>query len=50
MDRIPIDFTGVRVTALVELYLRWLDSKDPHPILGDPWARAPPCSPPWPRR
>ncbi len=38
MDRIPIDFTGVRVTALVELYLRWLDAKDPHPILGDTWA------------
>ncbi|MFG1685884.1 class I SAM-dependent methyltransferase [Nonomuraea sp. NPDC049269] len=38
MATIPIDFTGVRVTALVELYLRWLDSKDPHPILGDPWA------------
>ena len=38
MDNIQIKFTGVRVTALLELYLRWLDSKDPHPLLGDPWA------------
>ncbi|MEV4760703.1 class I SAM-dependent methyltransferase [Micromonospora sp. NPDC049559] len=38
MDRIPVTFTGVRVTALLELYLRWLDSKDPHPLLGDRWA------------
>ncbi|GAA4621522.1 class I SAM-dependent methyltransferase [Actinoallomurus vinaceus] len=35
MDKIAVDFTGVRVTALVELYLRWLDSKEQHPILGD---------------
>jgi O-methyltransferase involved in polyketide biosynthesis len=38
MDKIPVQFTGVRVTALLELYLRWLDSKERHPILGDPWA------------
>jgi O-methyltransferase involved in polyketide biosynthesis len=38
MDKIPIHFTGVRVTALLELYLRWLDSKDRRPLLGDPWA------------
>jgi O-methyltransferase involved in polyketide biosynthesis len=38
MNKIPVDFTGVRVTALLELYLRWLDSKDRHPILGDTWA------------
>lgn len=38
MEKIPVDFTGVRVTALVELYLRWLDSKERYPILGDPWA------------
>lgn len=39
MRKIPVDFTGVRVTALLELYLRWLDSRDRHPILGDEWAR-----------
>jgi O-methyltransferase involved in polyketide biosynthesis len=38
MDKIPVNFTGVRVTALVELYARWLDSKERHPILGDSWA------------
>lgn len=36
--RIAADFTGVRATALVTLYLRWLDSREKHPILGDPWA------------
>jgi O-methyltransferase involved in polyketide biosynthesis len=39
MGKIPITFTGVRVTALLELYLRLLDSRDPHPILGDTWAQ-----------
>jgi O-methyltransferase involved in polyketide biosynthesis len=39
MSKIPINFTGVRVTALIELYARWLDSKEKHPILGDPWAK-----------
>jgi O-methyltransferase involved in polyketide biosynthesis len=38
MNKISVDFTGVRVTAFLELYLRWLDSKDRHPILGDTWA------------
>ncbi|NBE97260.1 class I SAM-dependent methyltransferase [Nonomuraea sp. KC401] len=37
MDKILIDFTGVRATALLELYLRWLDSRDRRPILRDPW-------------
>lgn len=37
-EKIPVDFTGVRVTALVELYARWLDARDRHPILADPWA------------
>ncbi|WP_020576427.1 class I SAM-dependent methyltransferase [Actinopolymorpha alba] len=38
MDAIPVTFTDIQVTALIELYARWLDAKDPHPILGDPWA------------
>jgi O-methyltransferase involved in polyketide biosynthesis len=38
MDKIPINFTDVRFTALLQLYLRWLDSKERHPILGDSWA------------
>jgi O-methyltransferase involved in polyketide biosynthesis len=33
-----MDFAGVRVTALVTLYLRSLDSRAKHPILADPWA------------
>jgi O-methyltransferase involved in polyketide biosynthesis len=36
--KVTTDFTGVRVTALVALYLRWLDSREKHPILADPWA------------
>jgi O-methyltransferase involved in polyketide biosynthesis len=36
--KVPADFTGARVTALVTLYLRWLDSREKHPILADPWA------------
>ncbi|GAA0402309.1 class I SAM-dependent methyltransferase [Microbispora corallina] len=39
MEKIPVTFTGVRVTALLELYLRWLDSRDRHPILGDETAQ-----------
>src|SRR5690348_14809756 len=35
---VPVDFTGVRFTALVTLYLRSLDGKAKHPILADPWA------------
>jgi methyltransferase (TIGR00027 family) len=38
VTKLPAGFTGVRVTALLELYLRWLDSKDRRPILGDRWA------------
>ena len=38
MEKIRPDFPGVRFTALLQLYLRWLDSRDPHPNLGDPWA------------
>jgi O-methyltransferase involved in polyketide biosynthesis len=36
--KVATEFTGVRVTALVTLYLRWLDNCEKHPILGDPWA------------
>ncbi|WP_051808203.1 class I SAM-dependent methyltransferase [Actinoplanes subtropicus] len=36
--KVAVDLTGTRVTALVTLYLRWLDSREKHPILGDPWA------------
>jgi O-methyltransferase involved in polyketide biosynthesis len=36
--KIATDFTGVRFTALVTLYLRWLDSREKHPTLDDPWA------------
>jgi O-methyltransferase involved in polyketide biosynthesis len=36
--KVPAAFTGVRATALVTLYLRWLDSREKHPILADPWA------------
>src|SRR4051794_4756516 len=38
MNKLPIDMTGVRVTALLELYLRWLDAENGHSILGDKWA------------
>jgi O-methyltransferase involved in polyketide biosynthesis len=38
LSKIAIDFTGVRATALIELYARWLDARDRRPILGDPWA------------
>jgi O-methyltransferase involved in polyketide biosynthesis len=34
-DKLPAEFTGVRATALLELYLRKLDSESRHPILGD---------------
>ena len=37
-DKLPVEFTGVRTTALLELYLRKLDSESRHPILGDPTA------------
>jgi O-methyltransferase involved in polyketide biosynthesis len=33
-----VDFTGVRVTALITLYARWLDSKDQRSFLNDQWA------------
>ncbi len=36
--KVPVECTGVRVTALVTLYLRWLDSREKHPILADRWA------------
>ncbi len=36
--KLPVEFTGVRTTALLELYLRKLDSESRHPILGDPTA------------
>ncbi|MFI6788005.1 class I SAM-dependent methyltransferase [Nonomuraea sp. NPDC050383] len=38
MDKIPARLTGVRATALLEQYLRALDSDARHPILADPWA------------
>lgn len=37
-DKLPAEFTGVRTTALLELYLRKLDNASRHPILGDPTA------------
>ncbi|MFD2420030.1 class I SAM-dependent methyltransferase [Amycolatopsis pigmentata] len=33
-----VDFTGVQSTMLVTLFLRALDAKDPHPVLGDRFA------------
>ncbi|HEY8454918.1 MAG TPA: class I SAM-dependent methyltransferase [Actinopolymorphaceae bacterium] len=38
MHKVATEFTGVRVTALLELYLRSLDAEGSHPILGDKWA------------
>lgn len=35
MNRIKPNLTGVRATALLTVYERDLDSKSPHPILGD---------------
>jgi O-methyltransferase involved in polyketide biosynthesis len=35
--KVPVKFTGVRITALVTLYLRWLDSREKHPVLADRW-------------
>src|ERR1700730_13340212 len=37
-EKIPVNFAGVRLTALIELYARWLDSRERYPILGDQWA------------
>ncbi|MBB5869152.1 O-methyltransferase involved in polyketide biosynthesis [Allocatelliglobosispora scoriae] len=37
---VPETFTGVRVTALIELYLRWLDSRRSRSILRDRLAAA----------
>jgi O-methyltransferase involved in polyketide biosynthesis len=38
MEKIAADFSGVRMTALITLYLRWLDNKDRRSILQDSWA------------
>src|SRR5690242_8128849 len=38
LPKVSADFAGVRATALVTLYLRWLDSREKHPVLADPWA------------
>lgn len=35
-----VNFTGVRVTALITLCARWLDSKDRRSLLNDQWAGA----------
>jgi O-methyltransferase involved in polyketide biosynthesis len=40
IDKLHVEFTGVRITALITLYARWLDSKDRHSFLNDQWARA----------
>jgi O-methyltransferase involved in polyketide biosynthesis len=39
MDTVAVDLTGVRATAPIELYARWLDSTERHPILGNRWPR-----------